>query len=80
MSTTSKKHTDTIADNAIDELLDIESINRQLDETAADSPQGLIPSVSIKLLKDAVLTIDQGLKEIYQSGSDVNTTSPSIIA
>lgn len=72
MLTVNEKTTTTPADTSVNSLVDFKSINKQLDDSAADSSQQLINPAIIKLLKDAVLTIDQGLKEIYQNGSDVN--------
>ena len=67
-----EKHTATGANTLINGLIDFESLNKQLIASVSDSPQQLINPASIKLLKDAVLTIDDGLKEIYHNGSDVN--------
>lgn len=56
------------AENPINDLIDFASLKKQLENCAADST-----AEHIGLLKQAVLTIDNGLKEIYQNGSDVNT-------
>ncbi len=56
------------AENPINDLIDFASLKKQLEDCAADST-----AEHIALLKQAVLTIDDGLKEIYQNGSDVNT-------
>jgi [protein-PII] uridylyltransferase len=56
------------AENPINDLIDFASLKKQLENCAADST-----AEHIGLLKQAVLTIDNGLKEIYLNGSDVNT-------
>ncbi|GMR00957.1 MAG: [protein-PII] uridylyltransferase [Gammaproteobacteria bacterium] len=56
------------ADCTVNNLIDFASLKKQLENCAADSP-----AEHIALLKTAVLTIDEGLKEIYQAGGDVNT-------
>ncbi|NOQ89954.1 MAG: [protein-PII] uridylyltransferase, partial [Gammaproteobacteria bacterium] len=58
---------------SIDKLVDFDLLVRQLDESTADSPAELINPEVMKLLKDAVNAIDEGLKNTYQNGSDVNT-------
>ena len=78
MAIVNKKHIETVAAESIDkpsidELVDFESLNKQLSDSVADSAQELINPTLIKLLKDAVFAIDEGLKALYQSGSDVNT-------
>jgi len=56
------------AENSVNDLIDFISLKKQLENCAADSP-----AEHIILLKAAVLAIDDGLKEIYQAGADVNT-------
>ena len=56
------------AASTVNDLIDFASLKKQLENCAADLTAEYIP-----LLKQAVLTIDDGLKEIYQNGSDVNT-------
>ncbi len=73
MSAANKKYAATVDDSAINNLLDFKLLNKQLNDSVSDSSQELITPAIIKLLKSAVLTIDEGLKETYQSGSDVNT-------
>jgi len=65
-----KKYSDSnLADKQlVDQLIDFESLNLQLNKCDVSCPSDII-----KLLKDTVTTIDQGLKEIYQNGSNVNT-------
>ena len=57
----------------IEKIVDFSSLNKQLKNNAAEFPSNLLNPALIKLLKDAVTAIDEGLKEIYQSGCDVNT-------
>ena len=52
---------------AVKPLLDFEALRTQLKECAAGQPHELI-----KPLKEAVIKTDEGLKALYQSGSDVN--------
>jgi len=54
--------------NSINELIDFSALKQQLENCAADKP-----GEHIVLLKAAVLNIDDGLKELYQNGCDVNT-------
>ncbi len=68
-----KEKQTTTADTCISELIDFETINKQLNESASVAAQPLITPAIIKLLKDAVLAIDKGLKQLYQNGCDVNT-------
>ena len=63
----------SIDHSAIQALFDFASLKKQLEDHAADSSQELINPDLIKLLKDAVLAIDDGLKTIYESSHDVNT-------
>ncbi len=58
---------------AIKKIVDFASLNKQLENNAIAFPSELINPALIKLLKDAVNTIDDSLKELYQHGSDVNT-------
>jgi len=55
------------ADSRINDLIDFSTLKKQLENCPADSSAELIP-----LLKQAVLSIDEGLKRLYQNGSDVN--------
>ncbi len=55
-------------DDRIDELIDFPALKQQLEDCTTDSP-----GEHIKLLKATVLSIDDGLKECYQTGCDVNT-------
>jgi [protein-PII] uridylyltransferase len=72
MASVDKKSVEIMTKNTINSVLDFESLNRQIKDNIDDSAPELITPDIIKLLKDAVVTIDEGLKEIYQSGSDVN--------
>ncbi|MCK4675792.1 MAG: nucleotidyltransferase domain-containing protein, partial [Gammaproteobacteria bacterium] len=56
------------AENNIDELIDFVALKKQLDNCTADATAELIT-----LLKAAVLTIDDGLKNAYINGSDVDS-------
>ncbi len=58
---------------AIIKIVDFESLNKQLKNNATEFPSERVNPALIKLLKNAVNTIDEGLKEIYQHGGDVNT-------
>ncbi len=61
------------ADNtAVNKIIDFNSLNKQINNTAAPASEQVSPDL-IKLLKDAVTTIDEGLKETYQNGCDVET-------
>ena len=73
MATVKEKYNTTVADTSISELIDFETINKQLNQSASAAAQPLITPDIIKLLKDAVLAIDEGLKQLYQNGCDVNT-------
>ncbi len=57
----------------IEKIVDFESLKKQLKNNAAEFSTELVNPGLIKLLKDAVTTIDNGLKETYQSGCDVNS-------
>jgi len=57
----------------IEEIVDFESLKKQLKNNAAEFSTELVNPDLIKLLKDTVTTIDNGLKETYQSGCDVNS-------
>ena len=57
----------------IEKIVDFSSLNKQLKNNAVEFPSNLVNPALIKLLKDAVTAIDEGLKEIYQNGCDVNT-------
>ncbi len=58
---------------AIKKIVDFDSLNKQLENNATQFPSERVNPALIKLLKDAVSTIDGSLKELYQHGSDVNT-------
>ena len=73
MSIAKEKPTTNAAETCISELIDFETINKQLNESASAAAQPVITPAIIKLLKDAVLAIDEGLKQLYQNGCDVNT-------
>jgi [protein-PII] uridylyltransferase len=53
--------------SSINGLVDFASLKKQLENVAADST-----AEHIALLKDAVVTIDEGLKDYYLNGGDVN--------
>ena len=55
-------------ENSIDGLIDFSALRKQLNGCNGESN-----AEQIKLLKDTVLAIDVGLKELYQNGCDVNT-------
>ncbi len=57
----------------IEKIVDFASLNKQLKNNAAEFPSNLVNPALIKLLKDSVTTIDQGLKETYQRGNNVET-------
>ncbi len=62
------------ADNAaVNKIIDFKSLNKQLGDNAVEFPSDRVTPALIKLLKDAVITIDEGLKTAYQNGCDVNT-------
>lgn len=54
-------------ETGVDDLLDFPSLARQLSTCATDSS-----AEQITLLKEAVTSIDEGLKETYKNGCDVN--------
>ena len=56
------------AQSTINDLIDFASLKKQLENCATDST-----AEHITLLKETVLAIDDGLKDIYQNGGDVNT-------
>ncbi|MBE9564050.1 MAG: [protein-PII] uridylyltransferase [Proteobacteria bacterium] len=58
---------------SIDNLIDFKALTKQLNDTSATSAADLITPELIKLLKDTVLSIDEGLKSIYKNNGDVNT-------
>ncbi|MBE9560596.1 MAG: [protein-PII] uridylyltransferase [Proteobacteria bacterium] len=64
MNSLSEKPTE----DSISNLINFAVLKKQLENCAPDSA-----AEHITLLKDAVLTVDNGLKEIYQNGCDVNT-------
>ena len=57
-----------LVDNSIDDLIDFASIKKQLNKCDSQST-----AEHIKLLKNVVVEIAEGLKEKYQGGCDVNT-------
>ena len=57
----------------IEKIVDFESLNKQLENNATEFSSNIVNPALIKLLKDTVTTIDNSLKEIYQSGCDVNS-------
>jgi len=61
------------ADMTVSGLLDLEALKAQLCRDIPEPSQSIITPDIIKLLKNAVITIDQGLKGLYQNGGDVNT-------
>ncbi|MCK5396034.1 MAG: nucleotidyltransferase domain-containing protein, partial [Gammaproteobacteria bacterium] len=63
----------SIDHSAIQALFDFASLKKQLEDHSEDSTKELINPDLIKLLKGAVLAIDEGLKTIYESSHDVNT-------
>ncbi len=62
------KLNEKLADCSVNELIDFNTLQEQLKNCAADTP-----GEHISLLKAAVQTIDDGLKNCYQKGCDVNT-------
>jgi len=62
------KLNEKLADCSVNDLIDFAALKKQLENCAADSS-----AEHIALLKAAVLTIDDGLKQCYQNGCDVNT-------
>ena len=77
-TTINKKQLEAVIDNPVDKLaintiVDFESLSQQLSDNLAEYPAALVSPTDIKLLKDAVCSIDEGLKSLYQSGSDVET-------
>ncbi|NOR41812.1 MAG: [protein-PII] uridylyltransferase [Gammaproteobacteria bacterium] len=63
----------SIDQSAISTLVDFTALKKQLQDSTSDSPDELINPAIIKLLKDTVLSIDEGLKSIYEDCRDVNT-------
>jgi len=63
----------SIDQSAISTLVDFTVLKKQLEDSTSDSPDELINPAIIKLLKDTVLSIDEGLKSIYEDCRDVNT-------
>ena len=57
----------------IEKVVDFESLNKQLDNNADELPSDLVNPALLKLLKNAVTTIDEGLKKLYKNDCDVNT-------
>ncbi len=77
-TTVNKEQLEAVVGNPVDKLainkiVDFESLSQQLSDSLTESPAVLVSPRVIKLLKDAVCSIDEGLKSLYQSGSDVNT-------
>ncbi|MFV2003695.1 MAG: [protein-PII] uridylyltransferase [Gammaproteobacteria bacterium] len=83
MSTATDKQTESMVTNltgkpvfdqaAIDNIIDFKSLHSQLDDCAANFPDELINPTLIQLLKDAVSSIDDSLKAIYENSRDANT-------
>ncbi len=73
MPSASENNTTFIDQVSIDNLIDFQLLSSQLDETFANSSAELITADLIKLLKDTVNDIDEGLQTIYQSSGDVGT-------
>ena len=63
----------SIDQSAISTLVDFTALKKQLEDSTSDSPDELVNPAIIKLLKDAVLSIDEGLRSIYEDCRDVNT-------
>jgi len=63
MSRANMQQTNVISDSSINNLLDVKKLGEQLSQDNANK---------IALLKQAVIDINEGLKESYQNGSDVN--------
>ena len=72
MSDLSSNNVIATSEDAVSNILNFEALAQQLN-LSTDTNEELINPRIIKLLKDAVSTIDDGLKETYQSGCDVNT-------
>lgn len=58
---------DSDSNHEVDKLIDFVLLEKQLNENGPDSP-----AAHIKILKNTVSTIDNGLKSLYQDGTDVN--------
>jgi len=59
--------------STIKKIIDFASLNKQLRDNSAEHLSELVNPTIIKLLKDAVSSIDDSLKNLYQDGLDVNT-------
>ena len=57
----------------VDELVDFRQLAEQLKTNQPADGSALITAEVIKTLKQAVVAIDDGLKNIYSQGGDVNT-------
>lgn len=62
-----------INQSLLDDIVDFDALKRQLDDKLKDSSQDLIDLTLINLLKSTVGSIDEGLKNIYQTHKDVST-------
>ncbi len=63
----------TSAMAVIGKIVDFESLNKQLADNITELPSEPLKPAIVTLLKNTVTTIDEGLKESYQSGCDVNS-------
>ncbi len=59
--------------SSISEIVDFDLLKKQLEANADDPSKELINPELIKLLKDAVSAINDGLERIYQENGDVDT-------
>jgi [protein-PII] uridylyltransferase len=73
MANVNESSAQAIAENTVDSLLDVAALKQQLCRNIPGPAQNIISPDIIKLLKNAVISIDEGLKTIYRSGGDVNT-------
>ncbi|MBL4712388.1 MAG: [protein-PII] uridylyltransferase [Gammaproteobacteria bacterium] len=77
MSNANKQVNQNTAAKAVADVLDFKLLSQQLNTTTAgistkSTTQDLITSEVVNHLKDAVTSIDEGLKQLYQAGADVN--------
>jgi hypothetical protein len=73
MSKSGANNIATTIDASVNDILNFEILEQQLNSASGSSSEKLITPEVIKLLKDTVTTIDDGLKSLYQTDSDVNT-------
>lgn len=71
MASLENKQIDANAECSIQSLLDSDALIKQISLQQRDASKNLISSELIKLLKAAVISVDEGLKTMYQSGCDV---------